>query len=302
MNLSILYRGPLSSCNYGCWYCPFAKHAETAAELAVDRQALERFVAWIDDHREHRFSILFTPWGEALIRRWYQQALVRLTRLPHVVRAAIQTNLSCSLDWTWRCDRDRLALWTTFHPGETQRSRFVAKCLELDRRGVRFSVGVVGLKEHAGEIEALRRELPPHVYLWINAFKDRSEYYQDEDLRRFEAIDPLFAINTIRHLSRGRSCRAGHTVISVDGHGTIRRCHFIKDPIGNLYDPDWEAALRERPCTNETCGCHIGYVHLNHLDLYRVFGEGVLERIPEGWPSGPTMERIGSASRERFQR
>ena len=29
MNLSILYRGPLSSCNYGCEYCPFAKHRET---------------------------------------------------------------------------------------------------------------------------------------------------------------------------------------------------------------------------------------------------------------------------------
>ena len=25
MNLSILYRGPLSSCNYACGYCPFAK-------------------------------------------------------------------------------------------------------------------------------------------------------------------------------------------------------------------------------------------------------------------------------------
>ena len=27
---NILYRGPLSSCNYGCEYCPFAKHAESA--------------------------------------------------------------------------------------------------------------------------------------------------------------------------------------------------------------------------------------------------------------------------------
>ena len=35
--LRILYRGPLSSCNYGCPYCPFAKHHETAAELKVDR-------------------------------------------------------------------------------------------------------------------------------------------------------------------------------------------------------------------------------------------------------------------------
>ena len=46
LNLSILYRGPLSSCNYGCAYCPFAKHAETAAELDADRRALERFTDW----------------------------------------------------------------------------------------------------------------------------------------------------------------------------------------------------------------------------------------------------------------
>jgi hypothetical protein len=34
-------------------------------------------------------------------------------------------------------------------------SLFMAKCLELERRGVRFSVGVVGLKQDAEEIEAL---------------------------------------------------------------------------------------------------------------------------------------------------
>src|SRR5918912_2956045 len=74
MNLSILYRGPLSSCNYGCTYCPFAKHAETTAEHEVDRRALERFVAWVGERRDDWISVFFTPWGEALIRRRYQQA------------------------------------------------------------------------------------------------------------------------------------------------------------------------------------------------------------------------------------
>jgi MoaA/NifB/PqqE/SkfB family radical SAM enzyme len=280
MNLSILYRGPLSSCNYACAYCPFAKRHEGAAELAADRRALERFVAWVADHPEHQISVFFTPWGEALIRRWYQQALARLTHLAHVPRAAIQTNLSCPLGWVEDCDRERLALWTTFHPTEVDRARFVARCRELDRRGVRFSVGAVGLKEHAAEIEALRRELPNDVYLWINAYKRQSDYYGEDDLRRFEALDPLFRLNTQRHPSRGRACRTGHTVISVDGDGTIRRCHFIRTPLGNLYEPGFERLLQRRPCTNETCGCHIGYVHLEELGLYRVFGAGVLERVP----------------------
>ena len=280
MNLSILYRGPLASCNYGCWYCPFAKHRESASELTDDHRALDRFVRWVEDHPEHELGILFTPWGEGLVRRWYQDALVRLTNLSHVHRVAIQTNLSCRLDWVDACDKTRLALWTTFHPTEVARGRFLAKCLELDRRGVRFSVGVVGLKEHADEIDALRRELPAHVYLWINAYKDRPDYYREDEAQRFTAIDPLFPLNQVRHPSRGRPCRAGHTVIALDGDGTIRRCHFIKEPLGNLYDPNFARALFPRLCTNDTCGCYIGYVHLEDLKLYAVFGDGVLERIP----------------------
>ena len=284
MNLSILYRGPLSSCNFDCWYCPFAKRQESAEELARDRHALERFVVWVHDHPEIRLGILFTPWGEALVRRWYQDALVRLTALAHVSRAAIQTNLSCSLDWIAACDKSRLALWTTYHPGEVERPRFIAKCRELDQHGVRYSVGVVGLKEHADAIASLRRELLPHVYLWINAFKDTPNYYGDEDIRRFTEIDPWFPINNVRHPSLGRACRAGHTVLSVDGDGTVRRCHFIKEPLGNLYHTDLDSMLRPRLCTNDSCGCHIGYVHLHDLKLYDVFGEGVLERIPQTHP------------------
>jgi hypothetical protein len=200
-----------------------------------------------------------------------------------VERVAIQTNLSCRLDWVEACDKTRLALWTTYHPGEVTRERFLAQCREADRRGVRFSVGVVGLKEHAGEIEALRRELPPHVYLWINAYKRVPDYYSEPEIEALTAVDPLFPLNNQRHPSRGRSCRAGASVLSVDGDGTLRRCHFVREPLGNLYAPGWEAALQERPCPAETCGCHIGYVHLDHLGLYETFRGGILERIPTGW-------------------
>jgi MoaA/NifB/PqqE/SkfB family radical SAM enzyme len=286
MNLTLLYRGPLSSCNYGCPYCPFAKHAETDAEHAADARALERFLRWVEGRTEDRISVFFTPWGEALIRRRYQRALVRLTALPHVEKAAIQTNLSCRLDWVDACDRRKLGIWATYHPGEVSRERFLAQCRELDRRGARFSVGIVGLKEHAEEIEALRAELPPQVYLWINAYKRVPNYYSEADLRRFEAVDPLFPLNNQRHASRGEPCRAGATVLSVDGDGTLRRCHFVREAIGSLYDPAWETARAERPCPNETCGCHIGYVHLDRLRLYPVFGEGVLERIPAVWREG----------------
>jgi MoaA/NifB/PqqE/SkfB family radical SAM enzyme len=283
MNLSILYRGPLASCNYACGYCPFAKRTETPAELARDRACLDRFVGWVGGRTSDAIGVLFTPWGEALVRPWYQAALATLTRLPHVRKAAIQTNLSCKLDWIDGCDRRSLALWCTFHPGETTHERFLAKCRELLARGVRFSVGVVGLKEHLVEIDALRRELPADVYLWVNAYKREPDYYTPDMIDELTRIDPLFPLNNRHHPSRGEPCRAGAGVISVDGDGTVRRCHFIKEPIGNLYAADFEACLAERACTNDACGCHIGYVHLDRLKLADTFGDGVLERIPIGY-------------------
>jgi MoaA/NifB/PqqE/SkfB family radical SAM enzyme len=290
MDLSILYRGPLSSCNYGCEYCPFAKHHESREELAADEKALARFVEWVDGQgaRGHAISVLFTPWGEALIRRWYQEALVRLSNFPHVRKAAMQTNISCRLAWVERCNKARLGLWCTYHPTETDRGRFVAKCREMDRRNVRYSVGVVGLKEHIDEVEALRRELRPDVYLWVNAYKRLENYYAARDIARLTGVDPLFPINALRHPTLGKPCRTGDTVFSVDGAGTMRRCHFIRTPIGNIYHAEWERALAPSVCTNETCGCHIGYVHAPALGLYEVFEEGVLERIPMKAPPVPS--------------
>ncbi len=91
--INILYRGPLESCNYDCKYCPFAKKKNTREELRYDAACLEKFVAWVTQQNRD-ISILFTPWGEALIRRYYQTALVQLSRLVNVKKVAIQTNLS----------------------------------------------------------------------------------------------------------------------------------------------------------------------------------------------------------------
>jgi len=71
-----------------------------------------------------------------------------------------------------------------------------------------------------------------------------------------KSIDPLF--NAIPHQSKGR------------------RCHFVKELIGNIYSGDM--TLKPRLCPNQICDCHIGYVHLNDLGLDEVFGEGILER------------------------
>jgi hypothetical protein len=287
MRLDLLYRGPLASCNYGCAYCPFAKRKDSREALAIDRAAWERFVGWLaarpapagaEGAAHDRFGVLVTPWGEALIRRWYREGMSALSHLPQIERVAAQTNLSCELGWVADADPAKLALWCTFHPAWVALDAFLAQCRRLDARGIAYSVGVVGQREHLAAAQALRRALPADTYVWINAVSSRT--YDADELAAWEAIDPLFQLNLRRWPSRGARCGAGERAITVDGDGTMRRCHFIAAPIGNLYAPTWRDALAPRACTNDDCHCHIGYVHLDYLELDKVYAGGLLERVP----------------------
>ncbi|WKU06257.1 STM4011 family radical SAM protein [Micromonospora sp. HUAS LYJ1] len=281
--LAVLYRGPLASCNYDCPYCPFAKRIDPPELLRADRAALERFTGWVAATTDRRLSVLFTPWGEGLTRSWYRDAMVALSHLPHVDRVVSQTNLAARVDWLADADRATAALWTTYHPGQVSRDRFLARCARLSELGVRYSVGVVGLPEHLAEARALRAALPGEVYLWVNA-ADGHHYTAGQEAD-WTALDPLFGWSVRPHPSLDRPCHAGETAISVAGDGTVRRCHFRPTPIGNLYDGSWRAALKPRACDAALCDCHIGYVHLKPLGLRDVFAGGVLERIPAAWPA-----------------
>jgi hypothetical protein len=53
--------------------------AWAAAVLAVDKAKLERFVDWVASRSQGIYDVFFTPWGEALTRRWYRQAIHRLS-------------------------------------------------------------------------------------------------------------------------------------------------------------------------------------------------------------------------------
>lgn len=278
--LTILYRGPLSSCNYDCWYCPFAKVHENAAELKEDQSALERFTEWCITSGPRQLFLFFTPWGECLHRKWYQSAFVQLSRFERIRKVAVQTNLATSLNWIAECDVSKLGFWCTFHPSETSQEEFLSQCEKLRSYGVQHSVGVVGIRENFAAIENLRRTLPANTYLWINAYKDEGDYYTKADVDFLRSIDPHFEANLTDYPSYGKACRTGKHVISVDGAGDIRRCHFIKDVIGNLYEANWDDCLRETLCTRSICDCHIGYVHLEGQKFDAVYGDGLLERVP----------------------
>lgn len=278
MKWSIYYRGSLSSCNYACGYCPFAKTRNSRAELALDRRQLERFCAWTAE-QPVRLGILFTPWGEALGQRAYRLALVALSHQQNVERVAIQTNLSAPLGELAQASTS-LSLWATYHPGQARLEKFAAQCARLDQLGIRYSAGVVGLKEHFLDIARLRQLLPGQRYLWVNAYKRESDYYSADDIEFLRSIDPYFCYNLHRYPSHNAPCRAGHSSFAIDGEGNLRRCHFVSEVLGNIYEPEFATQLRPRLCPNASCGCYIGYVHRPQLQWEETFGAGLLERIP----------------------
>jgi len=277
--LRILYRGPLESCNYDCTYCPFAKKKNTKEELAYDKKCLDKFVDWVAQ-QNRPISILFTPWGEALIRKYYQEALNRLSWLPNIQKVSIQTNLSGSLKWTTAANPKTLALWTTFHPTETTVDKFLANCKQLLQNKIKFSVGIVGKKENFPYIKQLKEKLPATIYFWVNAYKREPQYYSKENVDWLMEMDPLFSINNTVYKTQGKACFAGESSISIDGEGNVTRCHFIKKHLGNIHQQSLDELLNPKPCTNEFCRCYIGYINLKELNLNKVYGDGILERIP----------------------
>lgn len=282
MSLTILYRGSLSSCNYACSYCPFAKQQSTREQLAQDKADLERFVSWVKNQTQQEISILFTPWGEALIRGYYRDALATLSSVPQVKKVAIQTNFSCSTQWleTLKDEhKNKLAFWITYHPTEISGTDFLKKCQALDRLNIQYSVGTVGVKAHFDAIKTCRDNLNPKRYLWINAYKREDNYYQKEDLAMLQAIDPHFAINNQKYPSLDKDCNTGKSVISIDGNGDVQRCHFIKKKLGNIYQQQLTSILKTSPCSNDDCSCYIGYIHMPDLALETVYGDKILERI-----------------------
>lgn len=277
--LGVLYRGPLDSCNYACSYCPFAKRPARRAMLERDREALARFVAWATAPSQWNLEILFTPWGEALVWPWYREAIVALSHAPSVRQVSIQTNGTAPMDFLARADLSRVSLWISWHPTEIDAAPFVAKIAALRGAGVRLSVGAVAVPDRMADIEAMRAALPDAVPMWLNACKPGVRY-DEAMLARGRAIDPAFDLDVRAHRPRGEPCLAGLDTVSVDGDGTVRRCHFVDDVLGNLYTDDLATMLRPRDCTRLRCDCWIGYSNLPKLGVRDAFAsDGLLARI-----------------------
>ncbi len=279
VNWRIFYRGSLNSCNYSCHYCPFAKKKNSRAELEDDKNSLYRFSHWVKERKEN-LSILFTPWGEALIRKYYQEVLTELSHYSHIKKIAIQTNASCPTSWMNAVNKARFSLWITYHPTEIPYDKFRDQLNRIIDLGINFSIGVVGKKEHIPYVEQLKNDFPDH-YVWVNAYKDKSHYYNAEDIKQLNVLDEHFSINLKNYSSRGKKCQAGHTSFLVNHQGHVFPCHFIKKRIGNIYHDAIEQLLAPKRCSQNVCNCYIGYINLTELNLESIYGQDIIARIPK---------------------
>ncbi|MBH5319324.1 STM4011 family radical SAM protein [Paenibacillus sp. GSMTC-2017] len=282
MKATIYFRGSLTSCNYDCPYCPFSKNKDSAETLAKDRAQIEAFVEWAREQAgigNHSLSIFFNPYGEGLTHRWYRKAITELSHMEHVSKVAIQTNLSGRLDWTSELNKDKATFWVTYHPGQVSEDKFLEQCNKLYEQGISFSVGSVGLISAFQPLLSLRKALPKDVYMWVNAYKDRPNYYVEEDIVFLQNIDPHFQINALDYISKGKSCDAGYDVFYVLGDGRVKRCYKDRQVIGNLYRDGLEGLSKRRTCRMNCCDCYIGYIHMPELQLEQVYGDKMIERI-----------------------
>jgi MoaA/NifB/PqqE/SkfB family radical SAM enzyme len=285
MTLIVLFRSRLEWCNYTCGYCPWnaTLNRVESDEFRVDAERVHRVIDRVAE-LPRRVEFFITPKAEYLVLPYWRDAVARLLALPQVERVTVQTNLSFDVEaFLDSVDAGKLALWTTYHPTETDERGFAEleeKWRLLLNRAVPFSVGVVGTRENVAAAERLRDLLDRRVCVWVNAYKREGEYYTPQERERLRAVDPLFDLNDQHYPSLGRPCTAGQRAVYLDDEGDLRRCFFVGEVIGNLFRDGWATLPAPTSCPVKTCHCYVGHMHVVDLDFRAIYGDYLAARIP----------------------
>lgn len=280
----ITYRGALKSCNYSCYYCPFAKNDINNKELDIDKKAFDKFCETISKCSfNNRINILIAPYGEALIHKYYSIGIAKLSKNNNVNIIGIQTNLSWDAEkWIKDmkneiADFTKITLWCTYHPTMTSLDEFVKK-VEYLSEFINLSVGVVGDPTALDEIKALRDALPIQVYLWINNMDGKRRKYTEEEIVFFEEIDPLFSLEISRYGENySCSCLKNHRFITAKGDMFF--CNRNPKVLGNMYKT--KNIIDDNHCSKRRCDCYLSYSHLSNIKELQFFGGQELVRVPK---------------------
>lgn len=282
MEYTFYYRNYLRYCNYKCSYCPFSKYKLNKDELKKDKLYFEKFIDFLKRSTD-KFRIFIAPRGEILNFDHYKSGISFLSNLDNILEIVVQTNLSGNLDWIKYVNKDKVLLWTTFHPNETRLEEFFENIKFLNREKIKFSVGIVGVHENfemilklKEKINSLKNDKP---YLWINAYKDEKDYYSEDDIKFLTKADEFFEINLKNYRSKGCECRTGESVFWIEYNGTLHRCWQDKRKLGNIFCGSPDEIKNTKECRYLRCTCYIGYINLRELQLEKVYKKSLLGRM-----------------------
>lgn len=282
MEYTLYYRNFYKYCNYKCYYCPFSKYEFNKVMLKKDEKYFEKFTSFLKQSSD-KYKIFIAPRGEILNFEHYKSGIKDLTFMDNVSEIVIQTNLSGDLGWLKYINKEKLILWTTYHPNEVRLEDFFSNLQNSDKEEIRFTVGVVGIKENFDNIKKLEEKLKflerTKPYLWINAYKDTKNYYSDEDIKFLKDIDPLFEVNLKDYDSRGKICSTGRNVFWVEYNGIIHRCWQDKKITGNIFKDKISDIMNKKVCEYSKCTCYIGYTNIEELELEKIYKKSLLGRM-----------------------
>lgn len=281
MGRQIFYRGILDFCNYSCAYCPFSKKKESERNLERDHMQLFRFIREIE-RQEFDGAVQIVPYGEALVHEYYWQGMAELSLCAGIQEVGAQSNFSFSVDKMLSIFRqyggrkEKIRLWGTFHPDMTSVEEFLSQCELLQREGIQFCVGGVGVPENIGVLTELRRGLGENIYMWINKMDGCGCRYKEDEVQAFRKIDRFFDLELRDFHTDVRACREA---LLVQGDGTIRSCVLCHQKIGDLYRGGL-GQIQRKLCTSGRCRCYLAYGSRNDIEELACFQPFPAFRIP----------------------
>lgn len=273
----------MKSCNYTCPYCPFSKRKVSKEQMKKDKKYMEKFMNFLKNSHK-KFNVFLAPKGEILTFDYYKEIIAQISHFNNIGEIVVQTNLSSDLQWLKDVNRDKLILWTTYHPEQVEHTDFLKQVNRLVDNHIKFTVGVVGIKENFKEIKEMKVSLNQlgknKPYFWINAYKDIKNYYTNQDIQFLKEIDKLFEINLKDYPSIDANCKAGNHTFFVEWNGMVHRCWQDKKVLGNIYRDDLDDISMESRCRKKVCSCFIGYSHMENLNLDKIYKNSLLGRTP----------------------
>jgi len=281
---NIYFRGFLSSCNYSCSYCCFAKRKPTEIEISKDKECLRKFCNFIDATEfKNEVSIFLTPYGEGLIHDHYVEALGKLASNPKCKYISCQTNLSFN-EYQFlerlkalNVDLSKVKLWASCHPEMISIDEFVNK-VKLLKTDIDLCVGIVALPDDLEYVFQLRKQLPKDVYMWINAKEREERRYTQSQIKSLIEVDPLFYNELQRNRVQNNCCNAGTDSVFIRANGDAYPCHLNKNRLFNIYTN--QNLAEPFKCDRKFCDCYLSYSHRVDLNIERYFGDYTPIRLP----------------------